>query len=420
MKLPVIACAVVAALMTLAAGATEPASRPVDPRVGSAKPDTAMPAAPSNPSDAQAWARFLEVERFARLPADRQARELTAFYRNTAWHHLNPFVLAILSTTPAEVLNRDRGGFPGGDPCARWAAQIQDAAATLTPEQVADKLGTRLWLDIGSYVRTRQVLQQHSGVLAGLAQQDLDAKDPAAVERACQFIGTLTLIQFTQRLLTLYLPDTPLSKPAHDALMQLKDPAILRPLLDSIEKNPKAVVRHAGLLQELLWARPADPLLLKLLDSPDGQVRYHAGVAVYECRDARLGGPAASFARDPDPRLRAMAGYLASNLPAEAFAAARPRLLPLLSDADPSVRLNAVRAFAVQKDPGAGPAILELLGRPQLGEGDKVTVMQALTALADEQFEYDMHNWGPAAPGNRRAIARFEDWLKARGAGGQL
>jgi hypothetical protein len=231
----------------------------------------------STPADAAARMRFLEIERFARLPDDQQAKAFAAFYRDTAPRHLNSVVLMILSSAPADILDRQQRLFLGGDPNERWAQQLQIAATTLTPEQVADKLGTRLWLDIGSYVRTRQTLQQRPEALATLVKQDLEAKEFPAVERACRAIRELHLTQFTDKLLALYLSDTPLSKPTHTALIWLKDPVILRPLLEDIEKDPKTLARHAGLLQGLLAGKAAEPLLLKLLDSPDAEEASGAG-----------------------------------------------------------------------------------------------------------------------------------------------
>jgi hypothetical protein len=207
------------------------------------------------------------------------------------------------------------------------------------------------------------------------------------------------------------------SEPAGMALLFMRDPAIVQPLLSRVEKDPKFLARCAGHLQGPLWRKPAEPLLLKLLDSPDAEVRYHAGLAVYECRDPKLAAPVVRFAREKEPRFRGMAAYLASNLPADAFTAVRKDLAPLLNDPDEAVRLGALRCFAQQKDLAACPVILELLMSAHAGPAgqDEVTVMQALAALAGEQFGYDMHNWGPGTPRNQEAIRQFQDWMKTRG-----
>jgi HEAT repeat protein len=214
-------------------------------------------------------------------------------------------------------------------------------------------------------------------------------------------------------VLALYLADTPLSQPAHAALVWLADPAIVRPLLEQIEKDPKRIVRHAGLFQGPLAGRPAEPILVKLLDSPDAGVRYPAAYAVFECNDATLAQPIARFAKEADPRLRSAARTLAMHLADDAFASIRSDLAPLLSSEDNRLCLEAITCFAKRKDFLAGPPILRLLKQDRIDAGQAVTVMQALNALADSAFSYDMHNWGPKA--NGKAVARFEAWLRQRG-----
>jgi biopolymer transport protein ExbD len=166
------------------------------------------------------------------------------------------------------------------------------------------------------------------------------------------------------------------------------------------------------LLQRPFYGKAADPLLLKLLESPDKELRYHAVRAVYECRDPKLAPFVAKFAGDDEARFRVAAAYMAKNLLDESFKAVRTQLLPLLGDKDESVRFEALRGFALKRDPAAGPVILEALRREQFDEGVKIHVMQALDALTGKTFGYDMHNWGPASEGNREAIVEFEKWLK--------
>jgi hypothetical protein len=163
--------------------------------------------------------------------------------------------------------------------------------------------------------------------------------------------------------------------------------------------------------------KPAEPLLLKLLDSPDANVRYHAGYALYECRDPKLAAPAVRFAKEKEPRFRFMAAYLASNLPAESFAAVRKDLISLLNDADESVRTEALGCFTQQKDLAVCPIILDSLMRnhPEPLGKYEINVMLALEALSGRQFGYDMHNWGPGTPGNQRAIVEVEAWMASRG-----
>lgn len=381
-----------------------------------ARPALAQSRPPSAPTqrDLDARASFLEVERFARLPQAEQVQQFSAFYRTIAPSHISSVALMILSSFPADLLNRETHVFDPNNYQTHWDQQLQDATAKLTPEQVADNLAISLWLKVASHIRTRALLTKHVDALAVLVKQDLTANDLATVERGCTVIAELRLLQFTPQMLALYLADTPLSKPAYTALVWLRDPATVALLLAEIQKDPKTIIRHAGLFHGPLSDRPAEPQLVKLLDSADPDIRHGAAYALYQCTDATLAQPIAKLATDADPRLPTDSLFLAQRLPGEAFVTIRADLAPLLSSPDQDVRLTAITCFAKHKDLLAGPPILAMLKLDHLETGAQVTIMQALNALAESSFGYDMHNWGP--PTNRKAIQEFTGWLEHRDA----
>jgi hypothetical protein len=371
---------------------------------------------PARPADAEARERFLAVERIARLPAAEQARELARFYRELAPRCMNPVFEDYLSSAPTNILDRrSANGFSGNT--ALWAKQLADAASNLTAEQVANKLQDALWLNVASRARAIQVLKANAKATEALIQEDLKSGQKLLVQRAGSVILSLNLKMFNDQLLAMFLADGELAEPSRLVLLWAHDPAIVQPLLARVERDPKFLARCAGLFQGLLYRKPAEPILLKLLDSPDVEVRYHAGYALYECRDPKLAAPAVRFAKEKEPRFRIVAAYLASNLPAESFAAVRYDLMLLLNDGDESVQIEALRCFAQQKDLAVCPVILDSLMRNHAGPGGQreVTVMLALAALAGQQFGYDMHNWGPGTPGNWQAIVEFEVWMASRG-----
>jgi len=408
------------------AGETQPATQP-----GAGEPSTPAAGKPTESeargqiaagvrlaraTDTDARDRFLVIERIARLPAAEQARELARLYRELAPRYMNPFVEGILSSTPSNILDlRAANGFDGNT--AIWAKQLADAASELSPEEAADKLKDGLWLNVAARARALQVLKAHAKATEALIQEDLKSGQKPLVQRAAQTILALDLRSFTEQLLALFQAEDETSEPAGMALLFMRDPAIVQPLLARVEKDPKFLARCAGHLQGPLWRKPAEPLLLKMLDSPDAEVRYHAGRAVYECRDPKLAAPTVKFAQEKEPRFRIVAAYLASNLPADEFTAVRKDLVSLLNDPDEAVRFEALRCFAQQKDLAACPVILELLMRNHAGPAGQheVTVMQALVALTGKQFGYYMHNWGPGTPGNQQAIRQFQDWMETRG-----
>jgi hypothetical protein len=371
---------------------------------------------PARGRDAEAREQFLAVERIARLPAAEQAKELARLYRELAPRYMNSMVEGCLSSAPTNILERDSAnGFSGN--LALWAEQLAGAASNLTAEQAADKLQDALWLNVASRARAVQVLKANAKATEALIQEDLKSGKKLLVQRAGNVIRSLNLRMFNDQLLAMFLADGELAEPAGTALLWAHDPAIVQPLLARVEKAPKFLARCAGLFQDPLYRKPAEPILLKLLDSPDVKVRYHAGYALYECRDPKLAAPAVKFAQEKEPRFRVMAAHWASNLPAGSFVAVRKDLMPLLNDADEPVRSEALRCFAQQKDLAACPVILDSLMRNHPGPGGQheITVMQALFALTGQRFGYDMHNWGPGTPGNRQAIVEFGVWMASRG-----
>jgi HEAT repeat protein len=377
--------------------------------IGAVEGISAQAQAPT-PADLQARQQFLEVERFARLSKDDQSKGLPAFYREVAPAHLSSMVTAILSSCPANILDRHGIGGPPGDYKKRWADQLQDAAATSSPEDIADNLATTMWFRIASYVRTRQILEQNPKAVADLVTEDLDSTNLDDVKRGCSAVSELHLNQFTEKVLAIYLKNDALSEPAKTALIWLADPKIVRPLLDEVAKDPRNIVRHAGLFEGPLRDKPAEPLLVKLLSSPDPEIRLGAATALTECKDATLAAPVGKLAHDSDARVVDVALLMAQKLPEDAFATIRADLASLLDSHDQDSRLGAITTFAKHKDTLAGPTILEFLKLDNIDPGSAVRIMQAMNSLTGKAFGYQMHRWGPL--NNQKAIAEFEAWMK--------
>ena len=368
----------------------------------------------ARPTDNNARSRFVAIERIARLSMPEQAKQLPHLYKNLAPHYMNQFIEGILSWHPENILDRTKSSGPGGGHRTTWEQQLADAASEMNPEQVADKLEIRLWLDIAARRRAIQVFKKHANATAALIDADLKSGGKQAVNRACDTILTLQLRSFVDRLLTIFMDDADPPEGVFRTLLFMRNISITRPMLERVEKDPKFLVRCAGLFQGPLWRRPAEPTLLKLLESPDTEVRYHAVYALYECRDPKLAPHAVRLSSEKETRFRSAAAQFASNLPADSFAAVRGKLLSLLNDEDETVRFDALRCFAEQKDPSAGPVILKLLRQDKLDEGYKVTVMQGMSKLTGSTFGYSLHNWGPGTSANKQAIKKFEAWLRTK------
>lgn len=367
---------------------------------------------PGGMANADARQRFVAIEQFARLPEPEQVARLAEFYRAIPPRSLGMFVEGILSSNPHDILNRYQSGDAYDGNTDRWARQLADAVPRLSVEQVADNLKDRLWLDVASRARALWILKQHPNIVSNLMVADLESHDTNAIERAATVILALDLKTFTPRILSIWMKNDALSESVWTALLFSHDPAMVKPLLERVDQDPKFLIRCAGLFQGTLHNQPADPVLLKLLDSPDPEIRYHAAYALEECLDSRLGQPAVRLAGDTNSQSRFVAAHMAAKLPEASFQEARSGLLPLLKDTDEQVRYYALLSFGKRKDPAAGPVILEALRKDKLPEQYKVWVMQSMSALSGSTWSYYMHEWGPSRPDNQKAIDRFETWLK--------
>jgi hypothetical protein len=403
-------------------------------------------------SDFEARELFLEIEQIARLTQKEQLRHLSRLYHDLAPRYMSPVLTVIISSYRSHILNNDSFGSPGGDHASTWASQLSDAAKALTPEQLAEKLSSRMWLNVGARVRCIQMLKDHPDCIMEWIDADLDSGEADRLARAAVTIWGLELRSYSKRLLEMFLAETKalpaadpskhlVSSPLGRTLLFLHDPAILPVLLEKVKQDPKLLVHVAGFFQHPLHHKPVDPMLLLLVSSEDRELSYHAAYALAECKDARLAPVAAEFAHDRESRFRWLAGHWSCNLPRRSFLSIRPNLLLLLKDKEEDVFEQALRCFTRHRDAQAGKVILEMLKqsevpeqlkvdvlkqsgiskqlevavvkRNQIPEQLQVAVMQCLYEMAGSQFGYDMHSWGPGNGKNSEAIEQFENWLKS-------
>ncbi|MCF7731803.1 MAG: HEAT repeat domain-containing protein [Akkermansiaceae bacterium] len=367
-----------------------------------------------NGPESEPLKRFLEVERFARLPEAERARQLPRFYKNLDLQTISPRVEIILSTAPNHILHGHQESGPVVGNTKLWGEQLAEAASELSAEQVADKLRSRVWLNVAIRARILDVFRSHEKILMGLLAEDLQSFWRGPVNRATSVIAALKLRSLTDRLLEMFLGDGRHAKSTYLALVNVSDPAVVPLLLEEVKKDPSLIVRCSELFRVPLAGKEPEPGLLKLLDSPDVEARYHAAFALQECSDTPAAELTLRLAGDAEARVRFIAAYRAAKLAEEDFRAIRKQLLPLLEDQDDEVRCYILPAFARDKDPAAGSAILDLLRRDQLDESCRATVLQAMSVLTGSTGDYDAANWGADKPGNREAIERFEAWLKGQ------
>ena len=357
-------------------------------------------------------ARFIAVEQIARLPQQEREAQIPRLYREISPPLMSILVEGIMSSFPADLFRR--GGFasPGGD-YVEYGQQLDDATTRMTPEQMADTILNvhgPLSLNLAAKVRCVQTLRRHQQSVKKLLERDLDSNDAADVNRACATIYTVRLKDFNDRLLKIYLADGKFAAQARSAIIWLNDPAMTAALVADIQKNPAALRRHYGLLNGMLWGRAADPVVVKLLDSPDADARYWAALAIQDCKDASLAPQIIKLLGDKESRLHVAAAHMAGRLPHDAFQAVRAELLRQMGGEDVELRLEAAWAFAEHKDAAGGTALLQFW-QHDVPESIKVKVMQSVSQMTDTDFGYNMHEWAKPGSSNMEAIEKFRKWI---------
>ena len=329
---------------------------------------------------------------------------------------INAGLRRALSSRPHDILNPYQKGDSYDGNTERWAKQLAGAAASMSVEQVADKLKSRMWLNIAARARhstfSRTIPDAHRTLVAA----DLKSREKAAVDRAATIIVSLELRTFTDQLMAMFLADDERSESADRALVNLRDPAIVDPLLERVEKDPGLIVRCSGLFRFPLVGKSRPCRSAEAARLADPEIRYHAADALQGCRDPELVPRAGAAGRRKGGALPVPRRPVGHESDPESFQIIRKDLLPLLHDEDEGVRFHALKCFGKHKDLAAGPVILELLRSGQAKQHE-VALPQAMAALCGEACNKDMHHywWHAAEPGDttaiEKAIKSFEAWL---------
>ena len=225
-------------------------------KLSNSEAESSVPVA--RPADAEARERFLKIEHIARLSAEEQAKQLPHLYRDLA----RPIIggLMGMSSYRRNILDPKSSGFPEGDADETWAAQLADAAGEKSPEEMADAIESGNWLKLAARARTLWVFGKHAEAMDKLLQSDLDSEDKISVKRAASTINALKRTSFSEKLLQMYLADDETSKEVwshssfHESFL-----ALFEPLLQKVEKDPRLLIRCAGLFQGPLYGEADQP-----------------------------------------------------------------------------------------------------------------------------------------------------------------
>lgn len=361
-------------------------------------------------------ARFIEVEKLARLPKPEQERRLPEFYGGLTCYSLMSLAMEELTDTPATLLENSGLLYePQEKMYTLYDNELNSPeAAKLTPEQLADKImavhDNSTVLNIASRRRAIYVLKQHKPFVTEIAQRDLASGNFDRAIRAFNIFSSLEIQELVEPIVKIYLSNDDRSGSAKYALRWVNLIFYAQPLLAEIEKDPTRVNQHWELLDNMIDNDPAPPVLVKLLDSPVLELRRDAARSLIKSGDPNLAPFVTKLRKDQDYELRVALVKIGFSMPDEQFLKIRTDLLGLMYT-QKGVQYAAMYGFAKRQDTAATNIIMELLKEPELDPVGIAEVRRSYEALTGDELDYDFKNWGPGKERNDRAIKDFEEWI---------
>lgn len=374
------------------------------------EPKSASPKQITDKNEARAI--FIEVVRIERMLAEQQKKKIEHLYRNLYPRFKNTIVSLPPDIPDMEIALEDVQ-VPFGPKSRKRSKKIPEK--TESPEELADRLGKSGWAYLVNHAEEKclKVLRDNLETLKPLIKEDLKAKDDATVERALRIVGDFRLKCFFDDVLAVFKKTEKLSLYAATALRNIGNPRAIRHLVEMNKENPMLYFEY---LRSLQRAKPADPVLVRLLKSDDPEVRWRATYTLAGSGDESLIPEAKRLMKDPHPPVRKYAANMGFTMKGNGYKQLRPDLVKLLSDPDVSVRLFVAVCFAQRRDKICAHALLDLIKDGSMEECWHSNIWQAVNNLAGTYFGYyhGSDAWQPTTENNKTAIKRFEEWIKKR------
>jgi len=192
--------------------------------------------------------------------------------------------------------------------------------------------------------------------------------------------------------------DIRVRKAAAEALSQIDDPRVIKPLVDALaDKDVQATASRS-------LAHVKDPrvieLLVPMLKHEDAATRSHAAEAVGKLRDARVPALLQSLLDDDESSVRLA---VVNSLRMTHSVAVVAPLIAALQDDDPAVRTAAASALGSVKDARAVEALIELVGTDDAAVAKRAQI--SLKKLTRQDFGQDQAKWRAWWKDNRQLFA---------------
>lgn len=359
---------------------------------------------------------FLDVENYARRPAEEQKRNLAVFYRFTT-PNLMLSSMEKFRSIPTNIYEKNSWKVPPEDEFAPvYVIQLKSAFGTShTPEELATAImeahnDPDLFTIIAKQ-RAIDVLRSNRETLVPLMKEDIASGNFDRSMVAFNVVKEVEMVEMAEAVLDVYLVrEDRRSEAAKYSLLWAHLPRLGKRLVDEVEKDSEAVHLHCDLLAVMLKDEPAPATLLKLLESPKVELRRDAAKSLVASGDAALAPYVTKLVGDRDYELKLAISKIAFSLPDAAFLKVRLDLMSLLY-AQKGVQYQTMWGFAQRRDVAATGVMLDLMKLNNLDPVGIAEVRRSFEAITQDELDFDIQNWGPGNARNDRAIKEFEEWL---------
>ncbi len=242
---------------------------------------------------------------------------------------------------------------------------------------------------------------------------DFNSTDIEKLRRALNFVGDFKIVKYAQKVGQIFLK---VDKLTTEAAYVLRDLESYESIPDLIKKSNNPM-EYFEILRNLQKGRKAHKDIVNLLEVKNPDLRWKAAYSLAESVDPALLPYCKKLLKDRDPRVREQALNIGFLLEKDFYSEVYPELVNILKDSDVGVRRSAACSFAWRKDSVCARTLLDLLKDGTMEELWHSNIYQAINNLTGSYLGYyhGSDAWKPDTDNNKKAIERFEQWIKERG-----
>lgn len=254
------------------------------------------------------------------------------------------------------------------------------------------------------------VLETNLPSLKPLIEKELVSSNDDEAERALLIIGTHELVEFNQDVIEVFMRTENLGKRAAWTLALLKQYDSIVPLT----KKSADPMEYSGAIASLQRTNPPHPVLLKLLESDQADIRAKTVRALSQSGHESLATYINKLVTDDSVEVRVNVIEMIGQLMRRGHKdLVYDDMVKLLADPDQRIRMYTVIRLARMRDAVCGAELLRLLKSSSLDVWKRASIYEALSVLtgANYRFSREPAELDPATEKNQAAIKELEAWL---------